>query len=121
MQVYVVTCEMRDFLGRIVEEIDSIYGRHSNAVARRKAINSDPAQYPGMVADTTTYQLLDGAAPLDVPPKGSRSQGLDPQKVTEIRARAACGETCRQLAAEYGVSRSTISDVVTRKSWSWVS
>jgi hypothetical protein len=37
--------------------------------------------------------------------------------VREIRRRAACGETQKALAAEYGVDQSTVSNVICRKTW----
>lgn len=51
--------------------------------------------------------------------RGSRNgRGkLTEQQVAEIRTRAASGELHRILAADYGVSRPTISRVVTRKGW----
>lgn len=45
---------------------------------------------------------------------------LDEAKVIEIRARAAAGEMFKDLAAEFGVSGTTISVVVNRKAWTHV-
>jgi hypothetical protein len=54
--------------------------------------------------------------------RGSRSGAskLTEQQVAEIRTRAGAGELHRILAAEYGVSRPTISYVVNRKGWTHV-
>jgi hypothetical protein len=51
--------------------------------------------------------------------RGSRNgeAKLTEQQVAEIRARAGRGELHRILAAEYGVSRPTISRVVNRGGW----
>lgn len=51
--------------------------------------------------------------------RGSRSgvSKLTEQQVTEIRTRAAVGELHQVLAADFGVSRPTISRVVNRKGW----
>jgi hypothetical protein len=46
---------------------------------------------------------------------------LTDAKVLEIRDRYAGGEvTQRQVAAEFGVSASTVHDVVTGKTWGWL-
>jgi hypothetical protein len=55
---------------------------------------------------------------------GERSPGhtvtLSPDAVRSIRRRLAAGERRVLLAREYGVSRSAIDEVATRKSWAWV-
>jgi hypothetical protein len=58
---------------------------------------------------------------------GTRARGerhgsskLDADKVRDIRARAAEGETNTALAAEYGVDRMSISKVVRRITWAHV-
>jgi hypothetical protein len=43
---------------------------------------------------------------------------LTPKQVLEIRARTDKNQ--RELAAEYGISFQTISEIVTRKIWSWL-
>ena len=47
---------------------------------------------------------------------------LTDAKVREIRCRYAdgFGETPRELAAEFGVSPSTISDIAARRTWGWL-
>ena len=47
---------------------------------------------------------------------------LTDAKVREIRWRYAdgTGETPRELAAEFGVSPSTISDIASRRTWGWL-
>lgn len=51
--------------------------------------------------------------------RGSRSGAskLHERQVLEIRARAASGELHRLIAADYGVSRVTITNIVTRHTW----
>lgn len=51
--------------------------------------------------------------------RGSRMAGakLDEDKVRDIRARSANGETRTAMGREYGVSAAVISAVVLRKSW----
>ena len=55
--------------------------------------------------------------------RGSRSgtSKLTERQVVEIRARQAAGELHRVLAAEYGVSRTTITQIVSGKTWRHVS
>lgn len=52
-------------------------------------------------------------------PRGSRSatSKLTDSQVIEIRARCAAGELHRILAADYGVSRVTITNIVGRRTW----
>jgi len=53
-------------------------------------------------------------------PAGGRK--LTDAKVREIRERLSWGEmTHRELAAEFGVSPSTISDIATWRTWGWLS
>ncbi len=51
--------------------------------------------------------------------RGSRSgtSKLHERQVLEIRARAAAGELHRLIAADYGVSRVTVTNIVTRQTW----
>lgn len=42
---------------------------------------------------------------------------LSPQKVREIRARAEAGATQQSLADEFGVSRATVGDALSRRTW----
>ena len=46
---------------------------------------------------------------------------LTPEQVTEIRRRAAAGESRRSLAAEFGRTTDSISNVVEGKTWKDVS
>jgi hypothetical protein len=54
--------------------------------------------------------------------RGERVGGvrLTEQAVREIRHRAASGESHRSLAAAFGVNRRTISFVVQRRTWAWL-
>jgi transposase len=45
---------------------------------------------------------------------------LTAERVLEIRGRNAAGESQRFLAAEFGVSRSTIAGCVKRRNWAWL-
>jgi len=46
---------------------------------------------------------------------------LTDSQVRQIRDRCECGEAARQeLAAEFGVSASTISDIAARRTWGWL-
>ena len=64
----------------------------------------------------------DNAADRDAKGRGNRGSvnghaRLTETQVADIRARAAAGVLQRVLAAEYGVSRPTISRIVTGKGW----
>ena len=56
-----------------------------------------------------------------LPGPGGRAKLTD-VKVREIRSRYAdgFGETPRELAAEFGASPSTISDIASRRTWGWL-
>lgn len=45
---------------------------------------------------------------------------LNCEKVAEIRARSSAGDTGRNLAREFGVSTSQISNIILRKEWAHV-
>lgn len=54
--------------------------------------------------------------------RGERVGGvrLTEQAVREIRVRAAAGESMRRLAVAFGVDRRTITFVVRRRTWAWL-
>jgi hypothetical protein len=58
----------------------------------------------------------------DLAARGERVGGvrLTEQSVREIRARAATGESMRRLAAAFGVDPRTITFVVRRRTWAWL-
>jgi len=45
---------------------------------------------------------------------------LSTDQIHEARARLAAGETHRSIAASMGVGRTTITDLATGRSWSWI-
>jgi hypothetical protein len=45
---------------------------------------------------------------------------LNEDSVRELRARHAQGESCRALANEFGVARSTLIELLAGRSWKWV-
>lgn len=47
----------------------------------------------------------------------TRHAKLDPQRVREIRSRVAAGRTQTEVAREFGVSQSRVSDIVRRRTW----
>lgn len=58
----------------------------------------------------------------DMSAKGrGRNRVLDEDLVREIRQRGDLGEDARKMAQEYGVSPTTIYNIVSRTSWSQVS
>jgi hypothetical protein len=79
---------------------------------------------PGSWEASLVDQLVKGTVGYDdqyLPgPAGGRK--LTDAKVRAIRERLAWGEmTHRELAAEFGVSPSTISDIASWRTWMWVS
>lgn len=128
-RMWLVTYEMRDPIGRIVVEVDSLWHLRRNAFIREREINGDPADH-GMVAWVATVTIAD--APRAVPPPGAavraprrkdpsappRHSPLRPEQVREIRRRHAAGDGgYRVLAREYGVSKSTIGAIVTGRNF----
>lgn len=117
MIAYLVAFEYRDVLGRICEEIDSVWMSEANAVARRKQINGDPKSFPGMVADTRSLPIRDYGMSVAPTGKPGRAGKLTAGKAREIRARYADGESVKDLADEYGISNTTAYDCINRNIW----
>lgn len=65
-------------------------------------------------AENLADRVADGTAP-----KGEQNPAakLTPEIVLEARRRAANGETHRSIAADYGVSRTAISDAIGSRTW----
>lgn len=92
-------------------DIDGLVIRHS--------CDNPPCVNPahlsvGTKADNSADMVARGRSP-----RGSRSGAskLTESQVAEIRARQAAGELHRVLAADYGVSRVTITNIVSGKTW----
>lgn len=92
-------------------EIDGLLIRHS--------CDNPPCVNP---AHLSTGTPADNAA--DMVSRGRQARGsrrgtnkLTEAQIPEIRARAAAGQLQRVLAAEYGVSRSSISRIANHKGW----
>jgi hypothetical protein len=66
--------------------------------------------YLGTQADNHLDRCRDGLA----------SRGLDEDQVREIRRRAAEGVGTMALTREFGVTKRTIRQVVTRQTWAWL-
>lgn len=83
------------------------------------------ASRPGSWEASSIEQLLTGTVGDDdkyLPPPDHGK--LTDAKVREMRWRyddGYAGVTQRQVAAEFGVSSSTVSDINTGKTWSWLS
>jgi hypothetical protein len=54
----------------------------------------------------------------DKPPPNKRQ--LTPDDIRQIRERVARGETQRSVATDLGIGRSTVSAIVTRHAWAWL-
>ena len=58
---------------------------------------------------------------VDMAMKGRSGQRrLPPEKVLAIRAEKAAGASHRSLAVKYGVSLSSIKDIIAKRNWGWL-
>jgi DNA-directed RNA polymerase sigma subunit (sigma70/sigma32) len=48
------------------------------------------------------------------------NRSLTPEQVRQARAKLATGQSLRQVAAEFGVSRSAINHLKQGRSWAWL-
>jgi hypothetical protein len=106
-----------DFAGWLAQVLAAAAGRlgSSDALTEGRPGSWEASLVDQLVKGTVGYddQYLPG-------PAGRRK--LTDAKVRAIRERLDWGEmTQRELAAEFGVSPSTISDIATWKTWGWLS
>lgn len=92
-------------------DVDGVVVRHS--------CDNPPCVNPAHLSVGTMADNSADMVSRDRHPRGSRSgtSKLTERQVVEIRVRQAAGELHRVLAAEYGVSRVTITNIVTGKTW----
>lgn len=97
----------------------ALTGIAPGALVVRHSCDNPPCVNPahlsvGTKADNSADMVARGRSP-----RGSRSGAskLTERQVAEIRARHATGELHRVLAADYGVTRPTITDIVNGKTW----
>ena len=105
-----------DFAGWLAQVLAAAAGRlgSSDALTEGRPGSWEASLVDQLVKGTVGYddQYLPG-------PAGRRK--LTDAKVRAIRERLDWGEmTQRELAAEFGVSPSTISDIATWKTWGWL-
>ena len=105
-----------DFAGWLAGVLADVAGRlgSSDALTAGRPGSWEAALVDQLVKGTVGYgdEYLPGPA--------GRAKLTDAQ-VLEIRYRCAAGEmTQRQVAAEFGVSASTVRDIVTGKTWRWL-
>ena len=105
-----------DFAGWLADVLADVAGRLGSSDA---LIAGRPGSWEASFVD----QLLKGTVGYGdeyLPAPSGRGKLTDAQ-VRQIRDRYDYGEvTQRMLAAEFGVSVSTVSDVVTGKTWRWL-
>jgi hypothetical protein len=77
---------------------------------------------PGSWESRLVYDLVKATVGDDeYLPAPSEGRKLTDAKVRDIKCRYWPGEVTEQdLAAEFGVSQSTISDIITGRTWGWV-
>lgn len=92
-------------------DIDGLVIRHS--------CDNPPCVNPAHLSVGTKADNSADMVSRDRHARGSRSgtSKLTERQVVEIRARCAAGELHRVLAVDYGVSRVTITNIVTRRTW----
>ena len=95
----------------------------ATAAGRLGSSDALTAGRPGSWEASLVDQLVKGTVGYGdeyLPGPAGRAKLTDAQ-VLEIRDRYAGGEvTQRQVAAEFGVSAGTVSDIVTGKTWRWL-
>ena len=105
-----------DFAGWLAAVLAAAAGRLGSSDA---LIAGRPGSWEASLVD----QLVKGTVGYGdeyLPGPAGRAKLTDAQ-VLEIRDRYAGGEvTQRQVAAEFGVSASTVRDIVTGKTWRWL-
>lgn len=72
------------------------------------------------VAEEHLYEGTQSKNMQDAYTRGKRPTILNPEKVLAIRRLYARGTPRAVLSTVFGVSRDTISSVVSRRSWSWI-
>jgi hypothetical protein len=104
-----------DFAGWLAQVLAAVAGQLGSSDA---LIAGRPGSWEASLVD----QLVKGTVGhgdeyLPGPARGK----LTDSQVRQIRDRCECGEAARQeLAAEFGVSASTISDIAARRTWGWL-
>jgi len=105
-----------DFAGWLAAVLAAAAGRLGSSDALT-------AGRPGSWEASLVDQLVKGTVGYsdEYLPGPARRAKLTDARVLEIRDRFAGGEvTQRQVAAEFGVSASTVHDIVTGKTWKWL-
>ena len=107
-----------DFAGWLTQVLAAAAGQLGSSDA---LIEGRPGSWEASFVD----QLVKGTVGYDDKylPGPARGRKLTDAKAREIRWRYDDGDdvTQRQVAAEFGVSASTVSDIVTGKTWGWLS
>lgn len=115
--VHLVTTEARDALGRIVVNPLAAFLEEDDAETFAARHNETPKTEP-KTAEVVSVPLF-RHADAEMPPARA-GQKLDSYEVRQIRARAAAGESTRDLAAAYSVSPPTINDLIRGTTYKWV-
>lgn len=109
-----------------IRQIRATYtGKHGQLAALGRRFDTSPQNILAIVRGEAWCHVEGEALPVEVEVRRRDQRGgthnmakLNEQDVHAIRARVAGGEVQRHLAAEYGVSVTTICNIVQRKRWS---
>ncbi len=115
-QVWLVYVDTRDKNGEVVQRPDGYFLSAKSAQLRKNRINNHPDKYPNQVAWVELEERALGGSGY----KASKQNGMAKltwTDVNEIRRRHADGERVMDLAAEFNVTRRTISMIVNNQSW----
>jgi len=106
----------RDFAGWLAAVLASAAAHLGGSDA---LIEERPGSWEAALVDKFVKGTVDyGDAHL---PASSAGRKITDAKVRQIREAAYWGDvTQRQIAAEFGVSPSTVSDIVNKRTWGWL-
>lgn len=125
--VYAIVIEDRNDHGHICETVVAAFLDEELAEAFCAEYNTNPSTAPKS-ADVHPIGILKDLPVRDKDINGekpkrdghSTPQKLTAEDVMEIRERYRRGESTKSIAPAYGVSRQSIYDVVSGRSWGWL-
>lgn len=122
MVIYLVTYEERDELGRISETVAMAFLNEELAEQFCAEFNEDPATSPRSAEVHPVAVLTQMPTTKQTRPKSDtgREQKLTSDDAMQIRKRYDRGVKVGVLAEDFGVSRASVYDVVSGRTWGWL-